>query len=66
MDNVERVYQHIKSYMKEKGFTPTKEQIAEALKLMEQEVEEALEELEKSGKLMIEKAKHKIVKVLES
>ncbi|MCI8326515.1 MAG: hypothetical protein HFI37_01915 [Lachnospiraceae bacterium] len=65
MDNVEKVYEHIKSFMEEHGFPPTTKQIADSLKMVEKEVKSALDELEKAGRLMIEKAKYKVIEVLE-
>ena len=53
MDNLEKVYNHMKSYMEEKGFPPTIHQIAETLNIKKYEAEEAFEQLEKSGRIKV-------------
>ena len=53
MDNLEKVYNHMKSYMEEKGFPPTIHQVAEALGVERHEAQEAYEQLEKSGRIKV-------------
>lgn len=53
MDNLEKVYNYIKSYMEEKGYPPTIKQVADALNLKEYEAQEAFDQLKESGRIKI-------------
>ena len=53
MDNLEKVYNYMKSYIEEKGFPPTMQQTAEALNIKRYEAEEAFERLKESGRIKI-------------
>lgn len=50
---MKKTYAYIKSFIKEKGFPPTIQQIAESLNMKEHEVQEALDQLEKSDKIKV-------------
>ena len=53
IDNLEKVYNHMKSYMEEKGFPPTISQMAKELNIKKYEAEEAFEKLKESGRIKI-------------
>lgn len=58
MDNIEKVYNHIKTFVTENGFPPSARQVAEELKLdYETEVSPAIEELLAKRRIVIEKNK---------
>ena len=49
----QNVYDYIKSFTEEKGFPPTIHQTAEALNIKQHEVQEAYDQMEKSGKIKV-------------
>lgn len=54
MEEIEqKIYDYIKSFTEEKEFPPTTQQIAETLNIKKHEAQEAVERLEKSGKIKI-------------
>lgn len=53
MDNIEKVYDYLKSCMEEKGYPPTIKQISSDLNLKEHEVQEAFKQLKESGRVKI-------------
>lgn len=65
IDNVEeisqKVYNHIKDYIKKHEFAPTTMQISSELQLKEYQVKEALDELEKSERIVITRIPEKTI-----
>ena len=60
MDNIEKVYDYIKYFTEEKGFPPTFFQIEEALGIEKHEAKEAYDQLEKFGRIKVERMPSKI------
>lgn len=53
MDHTEKIYQNFKTFIEKNGYPQSYSQIAEALNLKKYEVEDAMEELQRSGKIKI-------------
>ena len=53
MDNQEKIYNYLKSFMEEKGYPQTSKQMANDLNIPEHEVEEAIDKLQESGRIKI-------------
>lgn len=53
MDNQEKIYNYLKSFMKENGYPQTISQIAKELNIPEHETKETFEKLRESGRIKI-------------
>lgn len=53
MDNQEKVYNYLKSFMEEKGYPQSIPQMSRGLNIPEHEVKEAIDKLQESGKIKI-------------
>jgi|MucameStandDraft_1065616.scaffolds.fasta_scaffold18911_4 SOS-response transcriptional repressor LexA len=53
MDNQEKIYNYLKSFMKENGYPQTSKQMASDLNIPEHEIKEAIEKLQESGRIKI-------------
>lgn len=53
MDNLEKVYNQLKSFTEESGYPQTVSQISQTLNIPEHEVKEAIEKLQQSGRIKI-------------
>lgn len=61
MDNLERVYHHIKNSVNESGFPATLKQMAEELNLMEHEVKTAFHQLMAAGRIAVREEPNKTI-----
>ena len=53
MDNQEKVYNYLKSFMEEKGYPQSTPQMSRDLNIPEHEVKEAIDKLQESGRIKI-------------
>ncbi len=66
MEHMQDIIDYLKDFMKEKGFPPSARQIADELKLdYEEIVKPAMEKLVEEGKIVIDKAKDRVIEILE-
>ena len=60
MDNQEKVYNNLKSFMVEKGYPQSIPQMSRGLNIPEHEVKEAFDKLQQSGKIKITTVPRKV------
>ena len=53
MDNQEKIYNYLKSFMEEKGYPQSISQMSKDLNVPEHEVKEAMDKLQESGRIKI-------------
>ena len=53
MDHTNQVYEHLRAFIKKNGYPQSCSQMAKELNLKKYEVEEAIEELQRTGRIKV-------------